>query len=261
LDIWCTGVWSSTITHPFGLSNVDLSEPTEGGVDVVLDKAATLTCAALSGTVVVGTSPDILRIGPNGIGLDTFLLGTLVPSLSSVALSLACNSCNNLNPLDLAVVALTIRADEGAGRRDFESERTMRGEGDDGKAEAARLRVVLERDKDGNPDGEWGRRVLNRLFGAGELSDGIYDMVEDFGIDKCSFGCSVRSEGGCSSSEAISTLGRSDMGSCAGDKGTEIEEGGVGRARDRFSRRMAISLLASAVSYRTSFVKRTWAYL
>lgn len=65
--------------------------------------------------VVAVVAVGIIRFeGASGIGFETFLLGTLFPSLSSVALSLAWSSCKSLNPFVFAEFELTTLTGEAA---------------------------------------------------------------------------------------------------------------------------------------------------
>lgn len=160
------------------------------------------------------------------------------------------------------MLALTTRAGEGAGNR-VEVDFLRAGEGDGGgipdpvpaAAAAARFRVLLDRESNpGIPDGECGKYVLGRLL-MGEAKVGIEDMVDDLGRgggggklrSNAESGMSSRSSSLLSSSlsRETSICERSSTGSCIGERGMEMDEGGVGTARDSRSRSIAISLFAS----------------
>lgn len=143
------------------------------GVDVEsAAKACTRACGARTELVLLLVVLDVVademvRLeGASGIGFDTFLLGTLVPNLSSVALSLACSSCKSLNPFVFAEVELTTLTGEATVLRPLVFAIVpcvlVNGEGDDGPATLARLRVLVERAKDGSPEGDLVIPVLVR---------------------------------------------------------------------------------------------------
>lgn len=113
-----------------------------------------------------------LFVGARGMGFDTFRLGTFVPNLSSVAFSRACSSCRSLKPLVFDELALTTRG--GAGDLAFrEMELALaKGEGEEGPATLARLRVLVERAREGRPEGDLVMPVWVRL------TDGEAAMLE-----------------------------------------------------------------------------------
>lgn len=136
---------SLTMTQPLGLRNVapDLSGST--GVDCFrivggLGKVGLASLTSLGG----GCRVEMVRRDmPKGRVPDTKRFGTLVPNFSSVALSLACKSYNNLNPFVLvARCGLAFLAGEG-GR---ENVRVRLRAGELGAALCARLRDVVDLD-------------------------------------------------------------------------------------------------------------------
>lgn len=194
---------SSTKTHPLGLSIEDFSFDEWDGVESP-DSAWTRACGART---LLDAATDTSRLlGASGMGLETFRLGTLLPSLSSVALSFACSSCKSLKPFDLAEVALTTLAGEAL--PDLAGALLVvlaKGEGEDGPAADARFRVLVERAKDGRPEGDFvSPGCVRRIDGEARLD--IDAVVLDFG--RLGRGGDTRCARASSSEEPMSTDGR-----------------------------------------------------
>lgn len=136
---------SLTMTQPFGLRNVapDLSGST--GVDCfrTVDSLGTAIFGSLSSFGGGCRVETVRREMPSGSVPDTSRFGTLVPSFSSVALSLACRSCKSLKPFVL--VARCGLAGFLAGEGGRESVLVRRRAGDAGVTLCARSRDVDDR--------------------------------------------------------------------------------------------------------------------
>jgi hypothetical protein len=165
---------SETKTQPFGERNVtpDRSDAPEIGVEATsFVSAETLGFAARARAAEF----EAMRFAaPRGMGPDTFRFGTFVPSLSSVALSLAWRSCRSLKPFVFAdVVAVAALVELGSGKPILD----LANEGEEDAPALARLRVVVDRARVGIPDGEDETVAENRLA-AGDMV-GMDVMVLD----------------------------------------------------------------------------------
>jgi hypothetical protein len=123
------------------------------------------------------------------------------------------------------------------------------GEGEPGAAAPARFRVLVDLARDGKPDGDRTIPVLDLLMD-GEARAGIEEEVADLGIGDrgmCGRGLEMGSSVNRSSSWGSDSALGGDVDACTGDRGADIDEGGVGTPRNccSFSRRMEISLFAS----------------
>ena len=109
----------------------------------------------------------------------------------------------------------------------FEACDLANGEGDEGPAALARLRVLVDRASEGRPEGDLVIPVLVRLT-EGDARLASEAVVLDLGrVERglcASFGRASSSE------EGMSTAG-SFVGAWTGDIGAEIDEGGVGKLR------------------------------
>lgn len=132
-----------------------------------------------------------------------------------------------------------------------------KGDGEPGAAAPARFRVLVERARDGNPDGDRTIPVVERLID-GEARVGMEEAVADLGIGDLGIwgkgfetGSSVNLSSSCGSDSALG----GDVDVWTGDRGAEIDEGGVGTPRNccSFSRSIEISLFASACQLTTRY--------
>jgi len=159
-----------------------------------------------------------------------------------------------LNPFVFAEFELTARAGDGAGNFDIVLDRG-KGDGEPGAAAPARLRVLVDRASEGKPDGDLTMPVVDFLM-TGEAIAEMEDEVADFGMGERGRGLDTGSAMNLSSSrEARSDLG-GDADICRGERGADIEEGGVGTPRNccSLSRRIEISLFASTGQLTSAFV-------
>ena len=143
------------------------------GVDSFVS-VITRACEALLGAEADVAEGTIRSDAPGGTKTDTFLLVIFAPSLSSAALSRACNSWRIFTPLVFTARLLLIAA-ERAGDRAIWPERDLSIAGDAGATAAMRLREVAERETAAVAEGEAGMTAVRRLA-AGE-SVGIEEAV------------------------------------------------------------------------------------
>lgn len=236
---------SETRIQPLGERKVEpgLSDAPDIGVAVCLDKTDTrglgrgATWADADAEEVA--VEDTARLAARGMGPDTLRFGTFVPSLSSVALSRAWRSCNNLNPFDFAETTLVDPPSPGLGCgrpvRDLDMA------GDNGvEADAARLREVVDRASVGMPEGDEGIWAENR-FAAGDIvgieeivlivldrvrPEGVGVMIAVGGAGDLAIGV-----GGATVELERSTWDSSSEASCTGDIWRDTDDGGVGTER------------------------------
>jgi hypothetical protein len=134
---------------------------------------------------------------------------------------------------------------DGAGILDMVLDRG-KGDGEPGAAAPARFLVLVDRASEGKPDGDRTMPVVV-LFITGEAIAEIDEEVADLGIGDRGRGLDTGSAMNLSSSrEALSDFG-GDVDVCTGERGADMEEGGVGTPRNccSRSRRIEISLFAS----------------
>jgi len=130
----------------------------------------------------------------------------------------------------------------------------LKGDGEEGPAADARFRVLVDRARPGSPEGDLVRPLLVRLM-KGEASPDIDDEVADLGMGERGnrTGAGTGWRGNWSS--AFSTEGTEfsrggEMAACTGERGADMDDGGVGTPRNCCSRRIEISLFASEIELR-----------
>jgi len=124
-----------------------------------------------------------------------------------------------------------------------------KGDGEPGAVAPARFRVFVDRASPGKPDGDRTIPVLDLLID-GEASAMIEEEVADLGIGErgiCARGFARGSSVNLSSSWVVTSALGGEVDDCTGERGAEMDEGGVGIPRNccSFSRRIDISLFAS----------------